>query len=98
MEKEKGNKQKETTGAGLPNIFDSNGPVSGGTITVSVGPYVERLPAAGRTVAEIRARFGQRFDIDERSEAIVNGQGVTADTIVHEGQTLMFIHKAGEKG
>jgi len=96
MEKEK-SKQKETTGAGLPNIFDS-GPVSGGTITVSVGPYVERLPAAGRTVAEIRARFGQRFDIDERSEAIINGQSVSADTVIHEGQTLMFIHKAGEKG
>lgn len=80
----------------MPNIFNDN--QDGGTVTISVGPYIERLPVGGRTVAEIRHRFGQRFDIDERSEAIINGQNVSADTIVRAGETLMFIHKAGEKG
>ena len=66
--------------------------------TVSVGPYVERLPIAGKTVGEIRKRFKAKMDIDDRSQPILDGEEVKAETVVKEGQVLMFIHKAGEKG
>jgi ATP-dependent 26S proteasome regulatory subunit len=97
MEKE--NKPKETPASGgnpLGDPFNQTG--APGNVTVSVGPYVENLPVAGKTVGEIRRRFKDRLDIDDRSQAILDGNEVGNDTAVVEGMTLMFIHKSGEKG
>jgi len=81
----------------LAGIFDDNHE-PGGLVTVAVGPYVERLPLGNSTVAQIRARFGLRFDIDPRTQAVLDGQEVGDDTLVRTGQVLMFVHKSGEKG
>lgn len=78
------------------DIFSQDNAI--GQVTVSVGPYVEQLPLAGRTVGEIRAKFKKRFDIDDRSQAIIDGTEVDKDTIVQQNQVLMFVHKSGEKG
>jgi len=92
--------QRERTapgGGGLGSLFaDNHEP--GGLVTVAVGPYVERLPLGNNTVAQIRARFGLRFDIDPRSQAVLDGHEVGDDTVVRTGQVLMFVHKSGEKG
>jgi hypothetical protein len=50
------------------------------------------------TVRAIRARFGDRLDIDPLSQAVIDGQGVDDDTTVRAGQLVAFIRKAGEKG
>jgi hypothetical protein len=91
--------QREThaPGGGLGSLFaDSHEP--SGLITVAVGPYLERLPVGNSTVGEIRNRFRQRFDIDPRSQAVIDGHEVGDDTVVRTGQVLMFVHKSGEKG
>ena len=91
------NRERTSTAGGLGSIFDDNRE-PGGLVTVAVGPYVERLPLGSSTVAQIRARFGLRFDIDPRTQAVLDGHEVGDDTVVRTGQVLMFVHKSGEKG
>ena len=91
------NPREIPAGAGLGNLFDEPSDPAG-LVTVAVGPYVERLPLGRSTVGEIRSRFRSRFDIDPRSQAVIDGNEVTDDTVVRTGQVLMFIHKSGEKG
>jgi hypothetical protein len=83
-------------GAGLGLFADNHEPA--GLVTVTVGPYIERLPLGNSTIGEIRNRFRQRFDIDDRTQAVLDGHEVGDDTVVRTGQTLMFVHKVGEKG
>ncbi len=82
---------------GLGSIFDEADD-TGRLVTVTSGPYAEQLPVGNASVGEIRARFRDRFDIDPRSVAVLDGHDVNDDTVVRAGQTLMFVHRAGEKG
>ena len=81
----------------LGTIFDE--PMdTGRLVTVSSNLHAERLPLSGSTAGEIRARFRQRFDIDPRSAAILDGQPVDEHTIVRPGQVLLFMREGGGKG
>ena len=91
------NRERPSNTGGLGSIFDDNHE-AGGLVTVAVGPYVERLQLGNSSVAQIRARFGLRFDIDPRTQAVLDGHEVGDDTVVRTGQVLMFVHKSGEKG
>ena len=66
--------------------------------TVASGPYAEQLPVGNMTVGEIRQRFRDRFDIDPRAHAVLNGNDVDDQTVVRGGETLYFATRAGEKG
>jgi hypothetical protein len=79
-----------------PSGIDGSGAAD--PVTVSHGPYSERLPVADMSVGEIRARYHDRFDLDPASEAILDGTPVSDDTTVKAGQMLMFVHRTGEKG
>jgi hypothetical protein len=80
-----------------PGLLDANDPPLA-PVTVSCGPYAERLPVADNTVGYIRNRFGDRFDIDPNAQALLDGRSVGDDVVVRPGQALMFIRRAGEKG
>ena len=67
-------------------------------VTVSSGPYAEQLPVGNMTVGEIRRRFRDRFDLDPRSQAVLDGRDVDDEIVVRPGQALMFTRRAGEKG
>lgn len=89
---------ERTPGGGvLGGIFD-DAPVADGLVTVSSGPYAEQLPVASLSVGAIRTRFRDRFDIDPRSQAVLDGNEVGDDVVVRPGQLLMFVRRAGEKG
>ena len=81
--------------SGLGDLFPAQG---AGTATVAHGPYAEQLPVGGMSVGEVRARYRDRFDIDPRSQAILDGSPIGDETRVRAGQVLTFIHRAGEKG
>ena len=81
---------------GLDDIF-SGGPQIG-LVTISHGLHIEQLPVANMTVREIRRRFADRFDIDSRSRAQIDGRDARDDEVVQSGQQVMFMHHAGEKG
>lgn len=96
--KEKIRKEKPTTG-GNGSIFDGvPGLPENKEVNVSSGPYSETLPVAGMPVGEVRRKFSDRFDIDAKAQAIVNGVPVEEDRILQGGESLMFIKHAGEKG
>ena len=80
--------------SGPGNIFDDN---TDGHATVCYGIYKESLPVDGMSVEEVRQRFGDRFDIDPRSQAVLDGNEVGENAIVQSGQILTFVRKAGEK-
>jgi hypothetical protein len=67
-------------------------------VTISHGPYTEQLPVGNITVGEVRRRYRDRFDIDPRSTALVDGSEAGDDTALRPGQMLMFSRRAGEKG
>jgi hypothetical protein len=94
------NRQQEqrSGGGGIGGLFDDDEEQSADLVTVSSGPYVEHLPVTNMSVGEIRTRFSDRFDIDPRSVAVLDGHDVNDDVIVRAGQALMFMHRAGEKG
>lgn len=83
---------------GGPGGFADAQTVQNCAVTICHGPYTEELPVGGMTVAEIRTRYADRFDIDPLSQAIVDGQEVRDGTVIRAGQMLMFMRRAGEKG
>ena len=92
-------RRRESFGSGpqgLGTVFDES--PAAGLVRVTNGPYDQFLPVGGMTVAEIRARFRDRFDIDPQSQGFVDGHAVSDDTVVDTSQILSFVRKAGEKG
>jgi hypothetical protein len=82
---------------GPASLFDA-APDGQQPVSVSSGPYAESLPVGNMTVGEIRRRFRDRFDLDPNSQAVLDGNDVGDDTVVRQGQALMFTRRAGEKG
>ena len=88
-------RQRQAMGGG---VFDDPPVGVAGLATVSHGPYAERLPVASMSVADIRARFSDRFDIDPQSHAYVDGEPAEEGVILRADQLLVFMRPAGEKG
>ena len=80
------------------SIWDELVPGEPGLVTVSHGPFAERLPVASMSVGDIRSRFSDRFDIDPHSHPYVDGEPVSDSTILRTDQLLVFMRPAGEKG
>jgi hypothetical protein len=99
MPEEKTRNTRELSGPnprGL-DLFAPNEP-GADLVTVVHGPYAEDLPVGGMSVGEIRARFRDRFDIDPRSQAMLDGVEVGDEVTVRPGMQLFFAKRAGEKG
>jgi len=90
--------RRTTDGSGPSGLGDPLAPGDGGDAYVVSGPYAEQLPVGGLSVRHIRNRYGDRFDLDPHSQAILDGNPADEDTVVEPGQMLMFIRRAGEKG
>lgn len=89
-------KRERPTRSGSDDFFRAD--AAPATAMVSHGPYAEALPVGGMTVREVRRRFGDRLDIDPESIPIIDGEQAAEDTVVGEGQSLIFTRRAGEKG
>ena len=90
--------EQSAGGGGITALFDDDEEPTRHLVMVASGPYAERLPVTNMSVGEVRARFSDRFDIDPRSVAVLDGHDVNDATVVRAGQVLMFMHRAGEKG
>lgn len=71
---------------------------AGGLVTITHVPHEERVAASGMTVGQVRTRYRDRFDVDPRSQAFIDGVAVGDDTVLRSGQNLMFLRHSGEKG
>lgn len=77
---------------------DDDVTASGGLVTVLHAPYAEQLPVGEMRIGQVRERFRDRLDIHPDAVAFVNGSAADDDTIVREGERLMFMRPSGEKG
>ena len=83
-------------GGGLADPFAESG--EDGLATIAHGPYLESVPIAGLTVAQIRRRFRDRYNIPEDGQGELDGRPVDDDTVIAAGQVLTFMHRANSKG
>lgn len=83
---------------GLDDPFLGAQDDTAGMVTVSHGLVIEQFPLGNMTVGEIRRRLADRLNLDPRSQAQIDGQGVGDDVVVRTGQQLLFVRNAGEKG
>ena len=91
----------ETFSAGptaFSDEFSSATAVAEGRVEVIHGVYAHSLPLVGMTVGQARSEFGDRMNIDPEAVAVVDGNHVPEDTVLHEGNVLNFVKPAGEKG
>ena len=68
------------------------------SVQVISGASVQALPLAGLQVAQARELVGTMLNIDPGSPVLVNGEPVSSDYRLADGDTLEFVHHAGEKG
>lgn len=98
MQEKKRQQIATTSGGPAGGLFDPGENLPGGLVEVTHGAYTERLPAAEMTVAQVRARFADRLDIHPEATALIDGESVGDDTLLHSGQVVMFVRPSGEKG
>lgn len=97
--------EPETATSLAPHVETLPEPVSGAVpdqsraqVTVISGAHLESFPLAGMPVAQARALIGQLMSIHADAPMIVNGSPVESGYELQAGDTLEFVHHAGEKG
>lgn len=68
-------------------------------VTVTSGANSNDLDGlAGQTVAQVRQAFAGIFNIASDAVATLNGERVSADQILNEGDELVFSRATAQKG
>jgi hypothetical protein len=99
MEKQKTKQRVAATGPGNDLFGELGGdPETADLATVIHGTYVEALPVAEMSVAQVRQRFSDLLDIHPEATAVLDGAPADENATVQAGQSLMFVRRAGEKG
>jgi hypothetical protein len=62
------------------------------------GASLQALPLAGLSVSQARDLAGTILNIDPQCPVLVNGRRASAGYRLAGGDTLEFVHRAGEKG
>lgn len=68
------------------------------TIHVSCGASSGNFPVAGKKVVEVGDFLREVLNVDRLSTGLVNGNEVSPDYILKEGDNLEFLKPAGKKG
>ena len=70
-----------------------------GNVTLVSGPNRGSLRVNdGTTVADLRSRFSGAYEIAAQATVTVNGVIATNDTVVVDGDVVVFAKTTGEKG
>ena len=86
-----------------PVPFGGGGPESDaldedGTVLVIWGANMDELDASGLTVDEVRAQLATAYNIAPDANVNVNGVQALGGQRLRAGDSLEFVHSAGEKG
>jgi hypothetical protein len=84
-------------GSSLPNEPEP-GRVPNTSVQVISGACVQSLDLAGLQISQAREIARAILRVDQNTVALVNGQPVRDDQRLVCGDTLEFVHHAGEKG
>jgi hypothetical protein len=82
------------------NGMISNGPnVSNITVTISSGSMSNNYPVVGKSIYEVEKMLGQVLNVNPYARIVlVNGEEVTNDYIIIEGDVIEFVNEAYDKG
>lgn len=69
-----------------------------GHITVISGAHLQTFPIAGLSVEQARTLLDQLMSLHPEAPMLVNGSPVGSGYELQTGDTLEFVHHAGEKG
>jgi hypothetical protein len=69
-----------------------------GQVTVISGAHLQHFPLAGMPVVHARVLMEQLMGLHPDSPTLVNGNPVENGYALQAGDTLEFVHHAGEKG
>lgn len=69
-----------------------------GQVTVISGAHLQSFPFAGMSVAQACVLVEQLMSLHPDAPTIVNGNSVDSGYELQQGDTLEFVHHAGEKG
>jgi hypothetical protein len=93
--------QEAHTGPRMPALAalkTAETPAAPKDVQVISGASVQSLPLAGTQVGQVRELLGAILHIAPQALALVNGRPVRTDHQLASGDTLEFVHHAGEKG
>ncbi len=69
------------------------------TVTISSGSMSNNYPVVGKSIYEIEKLLGQVLNVNPYARIVlVNGEEVTNDYIVQEGDIVEFVNEAYDKG
>jgi hypothetical protein len=71
---------------------------SQGQVTVISGAHLQHFPLADMSIAHARVLMEQLMSLHPDSPTLVNGNPVENGYVLQIGDTLEFVHHAGEKG
>lgn len=77
--------------------FDGGGQGAEG-ITLISGASLTQLPFVGLALSRARTLAGAILNLDGQAPTLVNGEPVNEEYTLQIGDTLEFVHHAGEKG
>ena len=69
-----------------------------GQVTVISGAHLQSFPLAGMPVTQARVLMEQLMSLHPDAPMLVNGSQVGSEYALQAGDTLEFVHHAGEKG
>jgi hypothetical protein len=69
------------------------------SVLVQHGIHSGHFPVAGLRIREVRQTLSHLLNIDPRAVAVINGQVVSEDTVIHENTNLLsFVKPSAIKG
>jgi len=68
------------------------------TVRVSCGASSGDFPVCGKSVGAVANFLREVLNVDKLAEGLVNGEKVSEDYVLREGDTLEYIKPAGRKG
>jgi hypothetical protein len=73
--------------------------VSNITVTISSGSMSNTYPVVGKSIYEVEKTLGQVLNVNPYARIVlVNGEEVTNDYIIAEGDVVEFVNEAYDKG
>lgn len=69
------------------------------TVTISSGSMSNNYPVVGKSIYEVEKTLGQILNVNPYARIVlVNGEEVTNDYIIQEGDVIEFVNEAYDKG
>lgn len=100
--KTKGKSKKIDTNIGhtlFTGMISNGATVTNVTVTISCGSMSNNYPVIGKTIYQVEKMMGQILNVNPYARIVLaNGNEVTGDYVIKEGDVVEFVNEAYDKG